>query len=91
MKSATILLSHGNAMAIAVQFSEAVDYVEDMLRKQLIQAIGKEVTPVDFTNYMVLFVLFFSFFFMRFLLLIKKNHFFNSRQKFLHYYYLIFV
>jgi hypothetical protein len=29
-----------------------VDYIEDMLYKQLVAAIGKEVTPVDFSNYL---------------------------------------
>jgi len=29
-----------------------VDYIEDMLRKQLIAAIGKEVQPVDFSHYL---------------------------------------
>ena len=29
-----------------------VDYIENMLRKQLVSAIGKIVGPVDFTNYM---------------------------------------
>ena len=32
-------------------FAEGVDYIEDMLRKQLIAAIGREVTTTDFTNY----------------------------------------
>merc|ERR1719197_982479 len=30
----------------------AVAYIEDMLRKQLIDAIGKEVTPGDFADFM---------------------------------------
>lgn len=33
-------------------FSDGVDYVESLLRKQLIAAIGKELSPVDFTYYM---------------------------------------
>lgn len=34
-------------------YVDGLDYVEDMLRKQLIAAIGKEVTPLDFAEYMV--------------------------------------
>jgi len=34
-------------------FSSGSDFIEQMLRNQLIAAIGKEVTPVDFNNYMV--------------------------------------
>ena len=30
-----------------------VEYIEDMIRKQLVASIGKEVTTVDFANYMV--------------------------------------
>ena len=33
-------------------YSNGVDYIEDMLRSQLIAAIGKIVTPQDFGNYM---------------------------------------
>jgi hypothetical protein len=33
-------------------YSEGVDYIEDMLQKQLVAAIGKVVTPADFTNYL---------------------------------------
>merc|ERR1719456_1570198 len=34
------------------QWSQALDYIEGMLRKQLIAAIGKEVMPADFAEYM---------------------------------------
>lgn len=33
-------------------YHDGVEYVEDMLRKQLIASIGKVVGPVDFANYM---------------------------------------
>ena len=33
-------------------YIESVLYIESMLRKQLISAIGKEITPADFTEYM---------------------------------------
>lgn len=35
------------------QWLDCMDYIEDMLRKQLIAAIGKEVTSKDFGEYMV--------------------------------------
>eukprot|EP00928_Gymnodinium_smaydae_P029326 TRINITY_DN22114_c0_g1_i2.p1 TRINITY_DN22114_c0_g1~~TRINITY_DN22114_c0_g1_i2.p1 ORF type:complete len:757 (-),score=84.58 TRINITY_DN22114_c0_g1_i2:54-2324(-) len=34
------------------QWLGSVDYVESLLRKQLIAAIGKDVTPADFSSYM---------------------------------------
>src|SRR5688572_19263670 len=38
---------------IGQHLMDGINYVEHMLRTQLIAAIGKEVTPVDFCNYMV--------------------------------------
>ena len=35
-----------------MQYAESVGYIEDMLRKQLIAAIGKEVQPRDFSDYL---------------------------------------
>ena len=35
-----------------MQFADGVSYIEDMLRKQLIAAIGKEVQPKDFSDYL---------------------------------------
>lgn len=37
---------------ICERFSNGVDYIEAMLRKQLREAIGKELTPVEFSEYM---------------------------------------
>jgi hypothetical protein len=37
---------------ISTCYSDGINYIESMLRKQLIAAIGKEVTPVDFANFM---------------------------------------
>ena len=34
------------------QFREAMDYVEELLRAQLVSAIGKSLTPDDFAVYM---------------------------------------
>jgi hypothetical protein len=42
-----------HARKIGQHYSDGVNYVEHMLRTQLISAIGKEVSPVDFSNYMV--------------------------------------
>ncbi len=53
MAEAAIQLTVLHTQQIAQYYSDGVDYIEDMLRKQLIAAIGKEVTPVDFANYMV--------------------------------------
>jgi hypothetical protein len=45
-----VVLLHGQRVAQA--HLDMVDYVENMLRKQLIAAIGKEIGPVDFSEYM---------------------------------------
>ncbi len=37
---------------VCQHYKDGVDYVEDMLRNQLISAIGKVVRPQDFSNYM---------------------------------------
>ncbi|MBL0197037.1 MAG: hypothetical protein IPQ09_22970 [Myxococcales bacterium] len=47
-----LLVTLLHAREVCQQFSFAVDHIEDMLRKQLIAAIGKEVTPDDFNAYM---------------------------------------
>ncbi len=49
---AGLLVTLLHAKQICQHFANAVGYIEDMLRKQLIAAIGKEVTPDDFTQYM---------------------------------------
>lgn len=46
----SLTLTHMNA--VAHQWVQAVDYVESMLRKQLVAAIGKEVSPSEFGSYM---------------------------------------
>lgn len=48
--SLVVTLSH--LRQVCRQLTAAVDYVEAMLRDQLIAAIGKEVTPADFASYM---------------------------------------
>eukprot|EP01127_Copromyxa_protea_P015092 TRINITY_DN4293_c1_g3_i2.p1 TRINITY_DN4293_c1_g3~~TRINITY_DN4293_c1_g3_i2.p1 ORF type:complete len:737 (-),score=132.91 TRINITY_DN4293_c1_g3_i2:2114-4183(-) len=46
-----VLLLH--IKELCQQWLSSVDYVEEMIRKQLIAAIGKELTPKDFGDYMV--------------------------------------
>jgi len=43
-------LSHCND--ICLQYQESMAYIENMIYKQLLAAIGKEVTPKDFEKYM---------------------------------------
>ena len=50
---ANVLVTVLHGKQVAQYYADGVDYIEDMLRKQLISAIGKVVTPVDFANYMV--------------------------------------
>eukprot|EP00437_Effrenium_voratum_P016221 CAMPEP_0181445170 /NCGR_PEP_ID=MMETSP1110-20121109/25449_1 /TAXON_ID=174948 /ORGANISM="Symbiodinium sp., Strain CCMP421" /LENGTH=931 /DNA_ID=CAMNT_0023569205 /DNA_START=73 /DNA_END=2868 /DNA_ORIENTATION=+ len=49
---AYVLLSHLHCFNVVEQWLQVLAYVEAMLRKQLVAAIGKEVTPVDFAAYM---------------------------------------
>jgi len=42
-----------HARKISQHYSDGVNHVEQMLYRQLNAAIGKEVTPVDFYNYMI--------------------------------------
>ena len=52
LAEAKLLVTLAHSRQIAQHHSDGVDYIEDMLHKQLVAAIGKELTPVDFTNYM---------------------------------------
>jgi len=45
-----VLLSH--LKQVCEHYAEGVDFIEDMLYKQLVAAIGKVVTPGDFSNYL---------------------------------------
>jgi len=49
---AQISLCVSHIMDICSAFGDGVDFVEEMLRKQLIKAIGKELMPRDFDEYM---------------------------------------
>lgn len=42
-----------HAARLATYLEAGVESIEAMLYKQLLAAVGKEVTPVDFANYMV--------------------------------------
>jgi len=41
-----------HAWHVADQYGQAVDYIEHMLREQLIAAVGREISPADFTAYL---------------------------------------
>eukprot|EP01125_Pyxidicula_operculata_P007407 TRINITY_DN251_c0_g4_i1.p1 TRINITY_DN251_c0_g4~~TRINITY_DN251_c0_g4_i1.p1 ORF type:complete len:1123 (+),score=394.88 TRINITY_DN251_c0_g4_i1:223-3369(+) len=51
-KETRLVLLMMHSKSICQQAIDAVGYIEEMLMKQLISAIGRELTPVDFTNYM---------------------------------------
>eukprot|EP01060_Flectonema_neradi_P028024 TRINITY_DN376_c0_g1_i3.p1 TRINITY_DN376_c0_g1~~TRINITY_DN376_c0_g1_i3.p1 ORF type:complete len:897 (+),score=219.34 TRINITY_DN376_c0_g1_i3:141-2831(+) len=51
-QAVTLLVTVGVMTNTVRAIEQAVEYVESMLRNQLIAAIGKEVTAVDFRNYM---------------------------------------
>ena len=53
MAEASMVISLQHLQDIGQHHLDGVDYIEDMLRKQIVSAIGKIVTPVDFQNYMV--------------------------------------
>jgi len=48
----TMVLSLMHSRSICQYFLDGVNYIESMLRKQLIAAVGKEVQPVDLIEYM---------------------------------------
>lgn len=50
---ATVVLLCQHLQDLATAYQDSVDYVEHMLRQQLVQAIGKEVQPKDFDQFMV--------------------------------------
>jgi hypothetical protein len=50
---AGLLVAVKHSSTLAVYFEAGVNCIENMLRTQLLAAIGKEVTPVEFGNYMV--------------------------------------
>lgn len=50
---ARVCLAVGHLRNLTAYFEAGVDCIESMLRKQLIGSIGKEVSAVDFGNYMV--------------------------------------
>jgi hypothetical protein len=50
--AANLLITLIHIVHVCEAYSEGVDFIEDMLQKQLIAAIGKVVTPSDFSNYL---------------------------------------
>eukprot|EP01122_Echinamoeba_exundans_P013034 TRINITY_DN5621_c0_g4_i2.p1 TRINITY_DN5621_c0_g4~~TRINITY_DN5621_c0_g4_i2.p1 ORF type:complete len:638 (+),score=189.56 TRINITY_DN5621_c0_g4_i2:74-1987(+) len=51
-KEANLIVVLDHAEKITDHHTDGIEYLEFMLRKQLIAAIGKEVGPIDFSNYM---------------------------------------
>ncbi|MBL9103130.1 MAG: hypothetical protein JNL82_19445 [Myxococcales bacterium] len=49
---AELLVTLLHVAAVCQHYADGVQYIEEMLRRQLIAAIGKELTPVDFSAYM---------------------------------------
>ncbi|MCS6901257.1 MAG: hypothetical protein RMJ98_16530, partial [Myxococcales bacterium] len=49
---AALLVTLLHLIEVAQHHADGVDYIEAMLRNQLIAAIGKELTPADFSAYM---------------------------------------
>ena len=47
---AGVLVACGYSVRIWAQFNEAVQTVENMLMEQLVAAIGKRITPADFSK-----------------------------------------
>ena len=53
MAEANLLVSVLHGQRVTYFYTAGMGYIEEMLRKQVVAAIGKEVSPVDFGNYMV--------------------------------------
>jgi hypothetical protein len=49
---AVLMVTLLHAIDVCQRFSDGVDHIETMLHDQLIAAIGKELTPADFSAYM---------------------------------------
>ncbi|RYG65025.1 hypothetical protein EON64_12785, partial [archaeon] len=52
MPEARLALVSSHFTAVSERLQEGLDYLEFMLRKQLVAAIGRELTVADFSNYM---------------------------------------
>ena len=51
-EDAMLVVLAKHAMELSTAYGDGVGFIEEMLRKQLIAAIGKEVTPAEFGEYM---------------------------------------
>mmetsp|Transcript_1429 Transcript_1429/g.3174 ORF Transcript_1429/g.3174 Transcript_1429/m.3174 type:complete len:1018 (-) Transcript_1429:117-3170(-) len=51
-RDATVFIALSHCNNVCARWEASMAYVEDMLRKQLVAAIGKEVSPTDFAEYM---------------------------------------
>jgi len=49
---AAIVATFKHCSDVCKQYGESIEYIEELLRKKLIQAIGKQVTPTDFWDFM---------------------------------------
>jgi len=49
---ARFIVTTAHCHVVCQQWVEACDYIEQMLRQQLVAAIGKDVSPADFAQYM---------------------------------------
>lgn len=52
-EEARVVLEATHQVSLAESVFDSLNYIEDMLRKQLVAAIGKEVQPQDFAAYMI--------------------------------------
>eukprot|EP00475_Leptophrys_vorax_P036859 TRINITY_DN6288_c0_g1_i3.p1 TRINITY_DN6288_c0_g1~~TRINITY_DN6288_c0_g1_i3.p1 ORF type:complete len:959 (-),score=232.67 TRINITY_DN6288_c0_g1_i3:31-2679(-) len=52
-EEATLLLIFQHLLNVCSAFEDGMNYIEGMLRDQMIQAIGKELSPTDFVKYMI--------------------------------------
>ena len=52
-KEGALLSAMSHADELVSAYNQGIEYIEHLLRQQLIAAIGKEVTPADFCEYMV--------------------------------------
>src|SRR3990167_7561100 len=50
---AKLVTINKHSQKLLAHYRDSIDYIESMLRNQLIAAIGKQVTPEEFGNYMI--------------------------------------
>mmetsp|Transcript_43764 Transcript_43764/g.103411 ORF Transcript_43764/g.103411 Transcript_43764/m.103411 type:complete len:974 (+) Transcript_43764:105-3026(+) len=50
---AIVAITLQHCASVCEEWGQALEFVEELLRRQLLKAIGKEVTPADFADYMI--------------------------------------